>query len=147
MAADKQLRDLAKKLVEISIQNGEVSTSRVGEVLQSLAAGPPRNHKPLLRLFQKYVTREIASYTADVEHAGPISEKITRSVKEFLEGTYGMRAQVDLSYKAEMRISGGKASLPALGEFIISDFRPRRTEQPDKAQRPKSPSLGVGRKR
>ena len=117
MAADKQLRDLAKKLVELSIQNGEVSTSRVGEVLQSLAAGPPRNHKPLLRLFQKYVTREIASDTADVEHAGPISEKITRSVKEFLEKEAGRSIQVQTRHCPEL-IAGLRVTL---GDDVYED--------------------------
>ena len=31
--------------------------------------------------------------------------------------------QIDLSYKAELRLHGGKSSLPAMGEFIFKEFR------------------------
>tara|TARA_A100001037_G_C15078799_1_gene603155 strand:+ start:624 stop:1019 length:396 start_codon:yes stop_codon:yes gene_type:complete len=117
MAADKQLRDLAKKLVDLSLEDGEVSASRVGEVLQSLSANPPRNYKPLLRLYQRYIGREIASYTARIEHAGPISDSITGSIQAFLEKETGRKIQVQSRENPDL-VAGLRVTL---GDDIYED--------------------------
>jgi F0F1-type ATP synthase delta subunit len=85
MFIDKQIRNLAKKLLEFSIVDGEVSSEKVREVLNALSANPPRKLKTILFVYKKYISREISKYTATLEHAGPISEQAKQSVKVFLE--------------------------------------------------------------
>jgi F0F1-type ATP synthase delta subunit len=117
MADEKQLCDLAKSLVEISLQGDEVSADRVGGVLRALAANPPRNYKPILRLFKKYVEREIASYTAIVEHAGPLSNNIINSVKKFLEKDIGRSINVQTQEAPEL-IAGLRVTI---GDDVYED--------------------------
>lgn len=117
MAADKQLRNLAKKLVEFSLENGDVSVGRVGEVLQSLSANPPRNLKALLRIYQRLIAREIASYTARVEHAGPIGESVTNSILAFLEKETGRSIHVQTHENPDL-VAGLRVTL---GDDIYED--------------------------
>ena len=117
MAADKQLSDFAKRLVEISLENGEVSASRVGEVLQSLSDNPPRNYKPLLRLYLRHIQREIASYTASIEHAGPISDAVTSSIQGFLEKQSGRKIHVQAKENPDL-VAGLRVTL---GDDIYED--------------------------
>ena len=117
MAYDKQLRDFAKRLVEFSLDKGEVSSNRVGEVLQTLSSNPPRNYKPLLRLYLRYIQREIASYTAHIEHAGPINESITNSIQSFLEKDSGRKIIIKASENNEL-VAGLRVTL---GDDIYED--------------------------
>ena len=39
--------------------------------------------------------------------------------------------QIDLSYKAELRLHGGKSSLPAMGEFLFKEFSSTDPEDPE----------------
>ena len=117
MAYDKQLRDFAKRLVEFSLDKGEVSSSRVGEILQTLSSNPPRNYKPLLRLYLRYIQREIASYTARIEHAGPINESITNSIQSFLEKDSGRKINIKASENNEL-VAGLRVTL---GDDIYED--------------------------
>lgn len=117
MAYDKQLRDFAKRLVEFSLDKGEVSSSRVGEVLQTLSSNPPRNYKPLLRLYLRYIQREIASYTAHIEYAGPINESITNSIQSFLEKDSGRKINIKASENNEL-VAGLRVTL---GDDIYED--------------------------
>jgi F-type H+-transporting ATPase subunit delta len=89
----------------------------VGEVLRVLAANPPRNYKSILRLFKKYVDREIASYTAIVEHAGPLSKNIINSVKKFLEKDIGRSIDVQTQEKPEL-IAGLRVTI---GDDVYED--------------------------
>ncbi len=117
MAYDKQLRDFAKRLVEFSLDKREVSSSRVGEILQTLSSNPPRNYKPLLRLYLRYIQREIASYTARIEHAGPINESITNSIQSFLEKDSGRKINIKASENNEL-VAGLRVTL---GDDIYED--------------------------
>ena len=48
MVVDKSIRDFVKKLLDYSIENGEVSAAKVKEVVKELAANPPRKIKAIL---------------------------------------------------------------------------------------------------
>lgn len=85
MAVDKQVRDFAKKLLDYSIENGEVSAAKVKDVVSALADNPPRKIKSILTLYKKYIDREIARYTATIEHGGPINQEAIDAVKAHLE--------------------------------------------------------------
>jgi F0F1-type ATP synthase delta subunit len=102
MVDEKQICDLAKSLVEISLKDGDVCGKRVREVLKALAANQPRNCKSLLRMYKKYVDRKIASYTAYIEHAGPISNNITYSVKKFIEEEIDRSVDIDSKETPEL---------------------------------------------
>lgn len=117
MAADKQTRELAKKLAAISLEDGQVSEKRVGEVLKTLGNKPPRNYKSLLSLYKKYVEWEIAKYTAQVEHAGPISDNTLSTIKDFLSKDTGLDVQVQPAENNEL-LAGIRVTL---GDDVYED--------------------------
>lgn len=117
MAAEKQTRELAKKLASISLEDGQVSAKRVGEVLKALGDNPPRNYKSLLALYKKYVEWEIAKYTAQVEHAGPISDTTLSTIQDFLSKDTGLKVQVNSTENNEL-LAGIRVTL---GDDVYED--------------------------
>ena len=117
MAADKQTRDFAKKLVELSMNNGEVSASNVKEVLHALSDQSPRKLKALLACYQKLIEREIAKYTAQVEHAGPISQDALDSIKSLLEENSGRKISIQTRENPDL-LAGIRISL---GDDVYED--------------------------
>jgi F-type H+-transporting ATPase subunit delta len=74
MKRDKKITQLAKKLVELSKENGVVTEAKVSEVLAGLKQA---NHgKPLavLKAFLGYIRREIALQTAVVATPAALSD-------------------------------------------------------------------------
>ena len=117
MAADKQTSDFAKKLVVFSMDNGEVSEDKVKEVLRALSAHPPRKLKALLACYQKLIEREIAKYTAQVEHAGPLSKDALDTVKSFLEENSGRKITINAKENPDL-LAGIRVSL---GDDVYED--------------------------
>ncbi len=117
MAADKQTRDLAKKLVMFSMDNGEISADKVKEVLGALSAQPPRKLKKLLVCYQKLIEREIDKYTAQVEHAGPLSQDALDAVKSFLEENSGRKISIQTQENPDL-LAGIRVSL---GDDVYED--------------------------
>ncbi len=89
MRGSKQIRNTAKKLLQMSLENGEVSAERVSAVLNSLKAHPPRQYKAVLRGYLSLIRRELALSQAVVEHAGPLSGEILQSVESAFSSIYG----------------------------------------------------------
>ena len=57
LKADKGLKDFARKLVGLSVdEEGSVTNERVGGVLQALAVRPHRHLRTLLKLYLLYST-------------------------------------------------------------------------------------------
>jgi F-type H+-transporting ATPase subunit delta len=123
MAAKKQTRELAQKLVAISLDDGQVSAQRVGEVLKALGKNPPRNLKALLGLYKKFILREIAKYTARVEHAGPLTDAALSTIQSFLESELGrkilLEAKPNEDLLAGIRITVGDDVYEDSAEFRL----------------------------
>ena len=51
---DKRLVQYAKKLVQISIEDGRVSDERVKAIMATFASRPPRRFKTILKLYLYY---------------------------------------------------------------------------------------------
>ena len=61
MTASSRIRELANKLVQLSLdEEGRVVEEKVHEVLESLRANPPREHKQLLLAYMQRIKRELA---------------------------------------------------------------------------------------
>lgn len=72
MQPDKATRQFARKLLEISLENGRVSEEKVEAVLTRLRTKPVSERKPLLKAYLFQVRREIAKTQAIVEFAGTL---------------------------------------------------------------------------
>ena len=66
MKRDQKITKLAKKLVELSKDNGVVTESKVSEVLAGFRQVQHRHHLAVLKTFLGHLRREVALQTAVV---------------------------------------------------------------------------------
>ena len=59
MAGNRKQIEFAKKLLEISIEDGEVNPERVTAILEELKKNPPAKYPKVLRAYLKLVKKEI----------------------------------------------------------------------------------------
>ena len=92
LKSDRKLRDYARHLVTVSLdETGRVSSERVEAILQTLASKPPRHLKSILKLFLYYIRHELRKSEAVVEHAGAISPETMARLEDFLSERYQRR--------------------------------------------------------
>lgn len=84
MKRDQKITRLAKKLVELSKDNGVVTEAKVTEVLAGLKQVQHRYHLTVLKTFLSYLRREIALQTAVVLTPGALSDDALKAI----EATY-----------------------------------------------------------
>ena len=81
MKRDQRTRKLAKKLVELSKDNGVVTESKVSEVLAGLQQVQHRNHLTVLKTFLNYLRRELALQTAVVSTPASLSGDALKAIE------------------------------------------------------------------
>jgi F-type H+-transporting ATPase subunit delta len=91
MTQAKQIKEFAKQLFRMSLENGELSPERVDGVLKALEKNPPRHYLATLKAYLKVVEREVAKSTAVISHAGQLTPDIISNIKRQMEGKYGRR--------------------------------------------------------
>lgn len=89
MKRDKKITQLAKKLVELSKDNGIVTEAKVGEVLAGLKQIQPRHYLLTLKTYLTYLRREIALQTAIVSTPAALSPDALRSLEAKFSSLYG----------------------------------------------------------
>jgi F-type H+-transporting ATPase subunit delta len=87
-AADKATQQLARQLFTLSLVNGSVSAARVEGVLAYLEKHPPAQPKQVLLAYRRLIARELAKSRVVVEHAGPVTDGILRSLEGALTQKY-----------------------------------------------------------
>ena len=104
MTASSRIRELANKLVQLSLdEEGRVVEEKVHEVLESLRANPPRDHKQLLRAYMQRIKRELAKGVAG-EHAGRPAAEAIESLKQELSRQYGRNIEVELRENPDLLV-------------------------------------------
>lgn len=97
MTASSRIREISKKLLQLSLdEEGRVVDGKVREVLESLRANPPREHKRLLHLYLDHIKRELSKGLAIVEFAGKPSDSTVESLKVELSKQYGRNIDVEM---------------------------------------------------
>ena len=81
MKRDQKITKLAKKLVELSKDNGVVTESKVGEVLAGFQQVQHRHHLAVLKTFLNYLRREVALQTAVVSTPTGLSDDALRAIE------------------------------------------------------------------
>lgn len=89
MRGDKKIRQIAKTLLQLSLEDDEVSPERVTAVLKALEARPPRNFKAVLREYLSLVRKQIERGQAIVEYAGALPPDLINSIEASLSAHYG----------------------------------------------------------
>ncbi|MDP1579792.1 MAG: F0F1 ATP synthase subunit delta [Candidatus Didemnitutus sp.] len=88
MAASKKTKLLAKQLLKLSLENGEVSPALVGGVLGWIEKHAPRQSLALLKAYHRQVATELAKSRALVEHAGPVSDATLKMIEGAMSQKY-----------------------------------------------------------
>lgn len=111
MKRDQKITKLAKKLVELSKDNGVVTEAKVGEVLAGLKQVQHRHHLTVLKTFLGYLRREIALQTAVVSTPAALSDEALKAIETKFTNLYGRPVsavtQQDTSLIAGVRVRVG----------------------------------------
>jgi F-type H+-transporting ATPase subunit delta len=81
MKRDQKITKLAKKLVELSKENGVVTESKVSEVLAGFRQVQHRHHLVVLKTFFGHLRREVALQTAVVSTPAVLSDDTLRAIE------------------------------------------------------------------
>ncbi len=107
---DKSNKDFAKKLVQLSLEDGMVSAEKVTAVLATLAENPPRRFKPILKQYLRLAKQEIRKSEAVVEHSGELGEETLRDLKDRLSTRYNRTINVTARENPDL-IAGVRVSI------------------------------------
>ena len=111
MKRDQKITKLAKKLVELSKDNGVVTESKVSEVLAGLQQVQHRNHLKVLKTFLNYLRRELALQTAVVSTPASLSDDALKAIEVQFSKLYNRPVnavtQGDTSLIAGVRVRVG----------------------------------------
>lgn len=87
----KQVQQLAKQFLQLSLADGAVSPERVAGVLQYIEKHQPAHALAVLRAYERLVAIEIARGQAMVEHAGSVSEATLANIAASMTRKYGRK--------------------------------------------------------
>ena len=111
MKRDQKITKLAKKLLELSMDNGVVTESKVGEVLTGFQQVQHRHHPAILKAFLNYLRREVALQTAVVSMPTGLSEDAIKAIEVQFSKLYNRPVnavtQPDTSLIAGVRVRVG----------------------------------------
>lgn len=111
MKRDKKIISLAKKLIELSKDNGVVTEAKVGEVLAGLKQIMPRHYLLVLKTYLSYLRREVALQTAVVSTPVSLSADTLKEIEANFTKIYGRSisavTQQDTSLIAGVRVRVG----------------------------------------
>lgn len=88
MNKDAKLKQFAKKLAELSLQDGSVSAQRVDAVLATLKKHPPRKPKAVLKHYLYYIKQAVKRSRAVIEYAGKIDDAGIAAIEKHLSDNY-----------------------------------------------------------
>lgn len=88
MRGSKQIQQLARQLLSLSLIDGRLSVERVAGVLQYLEKHPPAQPMPVLKAYHRLVASEYAKGQAVVEHAGPVANSLLMSIEGAMSQRY-----------------------------------------------------------
>ena len=111
MKRDQKIIKLAKKLVELSKDNGVVTESKVVEVLSGLQQVQHRHHLTVLKTFLNYLRREVALQTAVVSTPAGLCDDALGAIEAQFSRLYNRPVnavtQQDTSLIAGVRVRVG----------------------------------------
>ena len=88
MDKDSTLKKFAKKLTDLSLEDGLVSAEKVDAVLQTLRQHPPRKPRTVLKHYLYYIKQAASRSRAVIEYAGDIDDAGVAAIKKHLSQQY-----------------------------------------------------------
>lgn len=102
MVTPIKYRQFARRLVELCLDKGKVSSERVAEVLESLRKNPPRNHRLVLRLFLARIERRIRENTLRMESPEEPGPAVVGHLVDHYSNAYGRQLHPEWVENAEL---------------------------------------------
>lgn len=128
MASDRSIKQLAQRLIDLSLEDGELSDERVKEVLQAIAKMPSIRRKPLLKLYQSRIKRLIAASQAILETPVAISDDAGQALTQQITGLYNrkitLESRLDHSLIGGFRLRIGDDVYEKSIQSILQTFQP-----------------------
>lgn len=88
MTRDKKVLQFAKKLVELSREDGVVTDAKVSEVLAGIKQVKPRHELLVLKAYLHYIRKAIAEQTAVVATPGALSADALAAIESNFSKIY-----------------------------------------------------------
>ena len=110
MDKESTLKKFAKKLADLSLEDGLVSAEKVQAVLATLRKHPPRKPKTVLKHYLYYIKQEINRSRAVIEYAGQIDEAGIAAIENYLSKNYN-RTITTTTVENENLIAGFRISI------------------------------------
>ena len=88
MTRDKKILQFAKKLVELSREDGIVTEARVSEVLAGLKRAKPRHELIVLKTYLYYIRNAVAEQTAVVATPGALGSDALSAIESNFSKIY-----------------------------------------------------------
>jgi len=111
MKYEKKIMQFAKKLVELSKEDGVITEARVSEVLASLKQIKHRNYLTILKTYLVRIRRELALQTAVVSTPNLLSDETLEQISAKYSVIYGRpigaEVEKDTSLIAGVRVRVG----------------------------------------
>ncbi|MEO0509689.1 MAG: F0F1 ATP synthase subunit delta [Verrucomicrobiota bacterium] len=89
MTRDKKVLSFAKKLVEMSRDDGVVTETKVSEVLAAIKQVKPRRELLVLKTYLHYIRKAVAEQTAVVATPSALSTDALASIESNFSSVYG----------------------------------------------------------
>lgn len=105
MKRDTKITRFARKLVELSRENGMVTEARVAEVIKALKQMQHPHHLKILKTFLNYIRREITLQTALVSASTSLSEGSLKAIEAYFTKT--CNRPVDAVFKQDESLIAG----------------------------------------
>lgn len=102
MNSDKKDKAFARKLVMLSVVDGQISSERVAAILESLSARPPRALRRLLKLFKRGLFLELRRSRAMVEHSGEVDSSVFAELERTFSEQYGRPIAVESRLRPDL---------------------------------------------
>jgi F-type H+-transporting ATPase subunit delta len=87
----KQIQQLAKQFLKLSIVDGVLSAERVAGVLEYIEKHRPAHTVAVLRAYQRLIAAEFARGQAVVEHAGPVAASTLSAIESSMTKKYSRK--------------------------------------------------------
>src|SRR5687767_9174327 len=87
----KQIQQLARQFLKLSLVNGELSAERVAGVMEYVEKHRPPHALAALKVYRRLVAAEVARGQAVIEHAGALSPAISTNIAATMTKKYGRK--------------------------------------------------------
>lgn len=102
MRASEKDKLIARRLLELSCEEGRPSQERVNAVLATLREKAPSRHVQILREYARLVTRQIAHSTALIETAAALESATVEQIERDLSSRYDRSVSSEVHHNAEL---------------------------------------------